>query len=54
MELLERTKRTDLNQHLGTVLEGVELRGLDDDGVRDLAQLVAERGVVAVRRFLGG
>lgn len=49
MRLLERTQRLDLNRHVGTVLEGVDLLELDDDGVTDLLQLVAERGVVAVR-----
>ena len=42
------TGRTDLSRHLGTVLHGVRLLDLDDDDVRELVELIADRGVVTV------
>lgn len=41
--------RHDLNQHIGTVLSGFRLLDLDAAGIAELVQLIAERGVVAVR-----
>jgi taurine dioxygenase len=46
---LTAVDRMDLNRHVGTVLSGVDLLSLDDAGVEEMKQLVAERGVVAVR-----
>ncbi|MCP5025842.1 MAG: taurine dioxygenase [Actinomycetia bacterium] len=49
MSLLTDTRRLDMNRHLGTELDGVNLIDLDDDQIDDLRVLLAERGVVVVR-----
>ena len=49
MALLTAIRRLDLNRHIGTELSDLQLVDLDDDGIAELRQLVAERGVVVCR-----
>ena len=43
------SKVTDLNVHIGTELEGIQVKQLSDAQKDELALLVAERGVVVLR-----
>lgn len=47
--LLSVAKRADLTESIGTVLEDVQLSGLNKKQLDELALLVAERGVVFFR-----
>ncbi len=49
MSVLTDVTRTDLNTVVGTELPDTDLRGLDDDGIDAISQLVAERGVIFFR-----
>lgn len=49
MATMTTATRRDVNTKIGTELEGVVLRDLDQDGVDELKQLVAERGVLFFR-----
>ncbi len=46
---LDRVERADIGGPLGSELRGASLADLDDAGIDELRQLVAERGVVVVR-----
>jgi len=46
---LQAAQRVDLNKNIGTELRGVSLRALDDEGVVEVRQLLAERGVLVFR-----
>ncbi len=43
------TRRIDYNRHLGSELPDVQLTDLDDEGVAEIRQLAAERGVLVFR-----
>ncbi|MGB5759373.1 MAG: TauD/TfdA family dioxygenase [Acidimicrobiales bacterium] len=49
MSVLTTEPRVDTNKVIGTLLAEVTLRDLDDDGVQQLIELVAERGVLFFR-----
>jgi len=49
MNSVVATKTLHLTKHVGTELSGFSLLDLSDDGVQEILQLVAERGVVVVR-----
>lgn len=49
MAVLTDVARVDANKTIGTELRGVILRDLDGDGIDELKQLVAERGVLFFR-----
>lgn len=49
MATLTSHTRLDLNRHIGTELQGVQLTELDDEGIVVLRDLVADRGVVVLR-----
>jgi len=49
MAALTATRRLDLNRHIGTELSDLQLTDIDDDGIHELRQLVADRGVVVCR-----
>lgn len=46
---LQAAQRVDLNKNIGTELRGVELLSLSDEGVAEVKQLLAERGVLVFR-----
>jgi alpha-ketoglutarate-dependent taurine dioxygenase len=46
---LQAARRLDLNKNIGTELRGVELLSLSDEGVAEVKQLLAERGVLVFR-----
>jgi taurine dioxygenase len=50
MDVRTATRRIDYNRHLGSELPDVQLSELDDHGVAEIRQLVAERGVLVFRR----
>jgi alpha-ketoglutarate-dependent taurine dioxygenase len=47
--LLDNANRKDLSPNLGTELRNVQLKGLSDDQIEDLAAFVPTRGVVVFR-----
>lgn len=49
MSILTAARRTDLNTVVGTELPDTALAELDDDGIAEVVDLVAERGVVFFR-----
>ncbi len=46
---LTRVERIDYTNHIGTELPGLQLLDLDDAGIAEIQQLVAERGVLFFR-----
>lgn len=49
MAALTATRRIDHNTVIGTELPDLDLRSLDDNGIDEIAQLAAERGVLFFR-----
>ena len=49
MSTIGGLKKTDITRHVGTEVGNLDLLTLSDDGVTELAELIARRGVVVVR-----